>query len=280
MALEKLIANAKVATANEMIELANSVLQIVKKEKKSSILQLDCEEVIVVGDLHGDLESLSFILKDSNFASSKSSIIFLGDYGDRGVNSAEIYYVILSLKKEFPNRVILLRGNHEFLPGLEVWPHNLPLQLVARFGKDGEKIYQLLKELWNYFYLAAVVPNKYLFLHGGLPVKLKFLDEIEKYAEEILWSDPGKSFSYTASPRGAGKIFGARITKKVLNNLGIKTLIRSHQPPSAGVAVSHNGKILTISSTKVYGGKAAYLKIDLKDRAKNANELAKMARVF
>ena len=43
----------------------------------------------------------------------EATLIFLGDYGDRGDKSAEIYYIILKLKLAFPEQVVLLRGNHE-----------------------------------------------------------------------------------------------------------------------------------------------------------------------
>ena len=64
-------------------------------------------EAVVVGDLHGDLKSLSSILRSSGstqrMAKSKDTVlIFLGDYGDRGAHSAEVYYAILKLKLAFP----------------------------------------------------------------------------------------------------------------------------------------------------------------------------------
>jgi len=73
-------------------------------------------EAIVVGDLHGDLKSLIRILEETDFlAKIKKAkdvlLIFLGDYGDRGVHSPEVYYVVLKLKQMFPERVILMRGN-------------------------------------------------------------------------------------------------------------------------------------------------------------------------
>ena len=63
-------------------------------------------EAIVVGDLHGDLNSLTHILEDSNFLGNVKDgrdvlLIFLGDYGDRGSCSPEVYYVILKLKQLF-----------------------------------------------------------------------------------------------------------------------------------------------------------------------------------
>ena len=60
-------------------------------------------EALVVGDLHGDLESLIEILNGSTFVQKMSQnpdavAIFLGDYGDRGPFSAEVFYTILKLK--------------------------------------------------------------------------------------------------------------------------------------------------------------------------------------
>ena len=55
-------------------------------------------EALVIGDLHGDLESLVVILQTSRFIekmekTEEATLIFLGDYGDRGDKSAEIYYI-------------------------------------------------------------------------------------------------------------------------------------------------------------------------------------------
>ncbi len=54
-------------------------------------------EALVIGDLHGDLESLAVILQESQFLqkmekTNDATLIFLGDYGDRGDKPAEIYY--------------------------------------------------------------------------------------------------------------------------------------------------------------------------------------------
>jgi hypothetical protein len=45
-------------------------------------------EALIIGDLHGDLESLTTILEQSDFinkmkASNDAVMVFLGDYGDR-----------------------------------------------------------------------------------------------------------------------------------------------------------------------------------------------------
>ena len=97
-------------------------------------------QAVVISDLHGDLESLIRILKETNFVqkmnqNNKAILIFLGDYGDRGIHSAEVYYIVLKLKLLFPEQVILMRGNHEGPEDLLASPHDLPMQFQARFGE-------------------------------------------------------------------------------------------------------------------------------------------------
>ncbi len=279
-----------------MLKLLDNVFDVLKKQRsemnEGGIYHIPLKgNMIVIGDLHGDLQSLSFILKDSGF-NENDCLIFLGDYGDRGLYSPEVYYVILKLKEEFPSRVILLRGNHEFPSDLPVYPHDLPIRLIEKFGEDGKKIYRKLYNLFNYFCNGAIVEGKYILLHGGLPVETKSLKDIafahkthpsKTYLEEILWNDPRDGIQgYYPSPRGAGKIFGLDVTERVLDIIKVKTLIRSHES-CEGVDVKHKGRVLTIFSRKgepYYNSHAAYLKVDLSEDAKDAYQLSKLAIKF
>lgn len=252
-------------------------------------------KVLVVGDLHGDLGSLVFILEESDFTEKGNKealyLVFLGDYGDRGEKSPEAYYLILTLKSIFRKRIILLRGNHEGPKDLGVRPHDLPYFLREKYGNKGREAYAHLQRFFDSLHHSVIINGKYLMLHGGLPEGLTSLDEIayaherhpaKKYLEEILWSDPGEVEENYPSPRGAGRIFGRKLTMDVLSKLGVKTLIRSHQP-CQGVSVNHGGKVLTLFSRKgspYYNSQAAYLEIDLSKEAKSGYELAKKAHRF
>jgi serine/threonine protein phosphatase 1 len=65
----------------------------------------------VVGDIHGCLEETNRLL-DSLAPSSNDTIVFLGDYIDRGPQSAGVISRMLRLRQEGP-RCVFLKGNHE-----------------------------------------------------------------------------------------------------------------------------------------------------------------------
>jgi diadenosine tetraphosphatase ApaH/serine/threonine PP2A family protein phosphatase len=248
-------------------------------------------EALVIGDLHGDLTSLSAIMEKSAFlkkmeANKHATLIFLGDYGDRGTQSPELYYSVLSLKLAFPKQVVLLRGNHEGPTDLMASPHDLPIHIQRKFKEKGVGVYQRIRELFDYFYNAVYVEERYLMVHGGLPTKIRILQEIaeadklhpeKSFLEELLWNDPDEQVLGTfPSPRGAGYIFGKTVTAKILAKLNVKILIRGHEPARDGYKINHDGKILTLFSLKgppYFNAFGAYLKLPLAEKFENANQL-------
>ena len=79
-------------------------------------------EVFFHGDFHGDIHSLNAVLgsleiagrvKDFKIVSTNFWMVFLGDYTDRGMYGVEVLHTVLRLKQENPDRVVLVRGNHE-----------------------------------------------------------------------------------------------------------------------------------------------------------------------
>ncbi|MFQ5835642.1 MAG: metallophosphoesterase family protein [bacterium] len=306
MEIAEFARKAAASTAEEFSSLVKtSVETLIEERSRGRSGELDIEgglvylpsqgKAIVVGDLHGDLQSLIFILEDSGFIRSspqdREYIVFLGDYGDRGDESVEVYYLILSLKSIFKEKVILLRGNHEGPQDLGVRPHDLPYFLRARYAGEWRKIYESLRELFDSLLHSVIAREKYLMFHGGLPEGITSVSDVayahqyhpdKRYLEQILWSDPGRTPKSYPSPRGAGRIFGEKITMEVLDQLGVKTLIRSHEP-CEGTSLNHKGKVLTLFSRKgapYFNSQAAYLEIDLSDKAKSGPELVKEARYF
>jgi len=253
-------------------------------------------EAIVVSDLHGDFESLVAILEGSGFVERAKQdeplyLVSLGDYGDRGPESLEVYYAFLRLKRDFPGKVVLLRGNHEGPQEVSVSPYDLLDQIMQKFPDQWEEAHTALRSLMPLFHQAVLVEGSYLLLHGGIPIRFKSIDEIARahethpntsHLEEVLWNDPFEGNGYWPSPRGAGMLFGEDVTARALESAKVRTLIRGHEPCADGVRVNHGGKVLTIFSRKgppYFNLKGAYLRLKLSE-AKDAYALANEAKVI
>jgi serine/threonine protein phosphatase 1 len=65
------------------------------------------------GDIHGDLAALLRIERQLPELDEGDTLVFVGDYVDRGVQSAQLIEHLRALPKRTPARVVTLRGNHE-----------------------------------------------------------------------------------------------------------------------------------------------------------------------
>jgi serine/threonine protein phosphatase 1 len=66
-----------------------------------------------VGDIHGDLDALERVFSAMPELEADDTVVFVGDYVDRGPKSAQVIAFIRKLSKKGPAKVIALRGNHE-----------------------------------------------------------------------------------------------------------------------------------------------------------------------
>ena len=248
-------------------------------------------EALVIGDMHGDLESLVEIMLKSNFQkrlaeTSDAILIFLGDYGDRGLLSVELYYTVLKLKLLYPEKVVLMRGNHEGPADLLPSPHDLPNQLRARFGEKGIGVYARIRELFDQLYNAVLVEERCIMIHGGIPLEARTVNDLayahtlhpeQSFLEDMLWSDPDETtITVEPSPRGAGRRFGRQVTLDFLRRFKVDILVRGHESCREGFKIDHGGKILTLFSRKgppypnIWG---AYLDVELEHRFETVEEL-------
>ena len=303
--VQKLAAKSLEASLSEFMQLTTQVTTLLRKEAgrvgsmtvTGRLIRAPPEgEAIVVGDLHGDLATLSNILKASEFLQKAerdehSLLMFLGDYGDRGIFSAEVYYMVLALKANFPEQVVLMRGNHEGPEDLLASPHDLPDHLQNRFGENWSKAYLKLKELFNNLYTAVVVEDRCVLLHGGVPSAARALDDVayahakhphESHLEEILWSDPEEGLKGTdPSPRGAGRLFGQDVTEKFLKIMNVRVLIRGHEPADVGYKINHEGRVLTLFSRRgepYFNNQGAFLQFNLAEKLEDAFQLKRFVK--
>ena len=97
-----------------------------------------------VGDVHGSLDMLK-VLVDACRQHAEGrplQFVFLGDYIDRGPDSAGVVRFMMRLADELGDRLIALRGNHEaFVLGLldgtvllEIWLANGGVETLDSYG--------------------------------------------------------------------------------------------------------------------------------------------------
>mmetsp|Transcript_27526 Transcript_27526/g.34406 ORF Transcript_27526/g.34406 Transcript_27526/m.34406 type:complete len:670 (-) Transcript_27526:400-2409(-) len=254
--------------------------------------------VTVVGDLHGQLQDLIYILEHSGFPSQKRKYVFNGDFVDRGPDGLEICIILLALQLADPTCVYLNRGNHEDYAICCVYGFQREVK-----EKYDELTFSMFVEMFRYLPLATVISEKILVIHGGLfhrdgitfddvneidrtdytpkPTKEELL-RVKNFPEEersfelkqlmrcALWSDPDPDYGVGHNPRGAGVLFGPDVTKQFLTDNGLDMVVRSHECVKDGwdhpYEDEYAGLLGTIFSASNYGGSGnfgAYLKYSM-----------------
>jgi len=227
------------------------------------------KKVIFVGDTHGDLEASQKVIKD--YLKPKNKIVFLGDYVDRGPFSKENLDFLLKIKKENPEQIFLLQGNHEGYKFFKFSPAEFWESLNS---EDFQKYSQIVEK----FPLAVVVKD-IIALHGVLP-DLKNLEDFEKIENgdenwfRICWGDfydmAGENLGidiFTGRPR-----FGRDYFFKLMKRFKKKVLIRSHQPDSP--SFMFDDKCLTIFTSSACSRERTIAVFDFEKEIKTARDLA------
>jgi len=137
-------------------------------------------KLTVVGDLHGQLSDLLYILDEQGLPSATNKFVFNGDFVDRGEFGLEIIVILFALfVAEGPDVVCLNRGNHEDLPVCRVYGFESEVK-----AKYDELLFEMFAEVFNFIPLFALVNNSVFVVHGGLfhtpNVAIAELDEINR----------------------------------------------------------------------------------------------------
>ncbi len=227
-------------------------------------------ELYVIGDLHGDYSTLVEIFTEERILDKLSKndikIVFLGDYIDRGPQQLEVMAFLLLLKTVYPEKIILLRGNHEPSPLLIPYPHDFEELVFFRYGNKGIILYNRLLRLFQRLPLIARVKGLALMMHGGPPSSVLSADKFEDafriglssfddiVLEQILWSDPieveENGPAYYLSYRGAGILYGTKISFKAIELARVKYIIRAHEPVE-GYKLNHKGRVVTLFDARI-----------------------------
>ncbi|KAK6288330.1 hypothetical protein POUND7_014509 [Theobroma cacao] len=150
--------DALVLTASKILHKEPNCLQIETLDFDST--------VVVVGDLHGQLHDLLYLLKDAGFPAQNRIFVFNGDYVDRGAWGLETFLLLLAWKVFMPHRVYLLRGNHESKYCTSVY--GFEKEVLAKYGDKGKHVYRKCLGCFEGLPLASIIAGRVYTAHGGL----------------------------------------------------------------------------------------------------------------
>ncbi|KVI08294.1 serine/threonine-protein phosphatase PP2A-2 catalytic subunit-like isoform X1 [Cynara cardunculus var. scolymus] len=267
--------------------------------------------VTICGDIHGQFHDLAELFRiggkcpDTNY-------LFMGDYVDRGYYSVETvtvslgchaflliillsftdinnlrskfttilfmliflpFQLLVALKVRYPQRLTILRGNHESRQITQVY--GFYDECLRKYGNAS--VWKTFTDLFDYFPLTALVESEIFCLHGGLSPSIETLDNIRNFDRvqevphegpmcDLLWSDPDDRCGWGISPRGAGYTFGQDISEQFNHTNSLKLIARAHQLVMEGFNWGHEQKVVTIFSAPNYcyrcGNMASILEVD------------------
>ncbi len=250
------------------------------------VLRVDAP-IKVFGDIHGQYQDLMRFfdlwgIPNDNGDIESYDYLFLGDYVDRGNHSLETICLLMALKVKFPDKIHLLRGNHE-----DKWINNafgFAEECGNRLGEDPadpDSVFSKINDMFDWLPLAALIEDKIVCLHGGIGSTLVSLDQIDaiqrplevihevstleqQLVVDILWSDPtdsdqelGIQPNFIRDPNGTGNIvkFGPDRVKLFLENNKAKYILRAHECVMDGFERFAGGQLFTVFSATDYCGR-------------------------
>ena len=261
---EKLIKSKKGSYCIDIRISEREVFTVIDKvypliEKEESMLELE-PPIYICGDIHGQFYDLLRVFEIFKYP-PESKFLFLGDYVDRGKNSLECILLLLCLKIKYPDKIFLLRGNHE------------SADVNRTFGfydeckrKVSLKIYKKFCNLFNILPITALISEKILCMHGGLSKDLTNINQLKLIKRpteipdkgllcDLVWSDPDNLVSkdfVENKERGISVCFSKEVVEQFtkLNNLDL--ICRAHQVVEEGYEFFANMKLITIFTAPNY----------------------------
>jgi serine/threonine protein phosphatase 1 len=204
-------------------------------------------KIFAIGDIHGCISQLDKLLAQLDIDAGEDTLLFIGDYIDRGPNPKGVIDSILDIRKSIGN-VVCLSGNHEdmflnyCLDGRDedLYMSNGGMRTLASYGFMREGTEELiLPDSHREFFTTLRTyyeTDDYIFVHAGLRPGVP-LDRQDR--EDLLWI----RFEFISSPYDFGK-----------------TVVYGHTPVSLNKPLIDKNKI-GIDTGAVFGGRLTCIEL-------------------
>ncbi|KAI8992746.1 Metallo-dependent phosphatase [Trametes punicea] len=255
----------------DMKVLCDRVRSILLEE---SNIQPVSSPVTICGDIHGQFWDLLELLRKGGMVPETSYIFMarmcLSDAAKRTAQTRRRVtlstMIVLSVRTRssiqllrYPDKVTLLRGNHESRQITQVYGFYDECQ--QKYGSA--LVWKACCSVFDYLNLAAIIDGETLCVHGGLSPDIRTLDQIRvlSRAQEIphegafcdlMWSDPDDVENWAVSPRGAGWLFGGSVTREFNHVNSLRLIARAHQLVQEGYKYMFDEQLVTVWSAPNY----------------------------
>ena len=127
------------------------------------------------GDIHGQFYDLQELFKVGGDC-PKTNYLFIGDFVDRGFYSVETFLLLLALKVRYPDRIWLVRGNHESRQTTQVY--GFYDECLRKYGSVN--VWRYCTNVFDYLryghglfmdFIAAIGPPVFCVACAALPVR-------------------------------------------------------------------------------------------------------------
>lgn len=195
--------------------------------------------------------------------------------------SVETISLLVCLKLRYPNRVHLIRGNHESRGVTQ--SYGFYTECSRKYGNAN--VWHYFTDMFDFLTLSVVINDQIFCVHGGMRDprwretvdrpradgritglspsihsidQIKIIDRFREIPHEgpmadLVWSDPDpERDEFSLSPRGAGYTFGAQVVKKFLAVNNMSHILRAHQLCQEGYQVLYDDQLSTVWSAPNY----------------------------
>ncbi len=217
-------------------------------------------EATVLGDTHGDWPTVEWLA--AQFLEGPRSTarwIALGDFVDRTPpslpqGSLRNAMYLLSLKAAYPDRVTLLRGNHETQRRIPAGMASVADEARELWGVA--PVAERVQDLFDRLPLAARTESGAYLAHAGFPMarsgdwRAELAAESERVLLEVVWNDV--EGSPACGQRGIEQEpIRASNLETFLARSDCRVFLRGHDPDIAG-QFRFDRRLLTVHSTRVF----------------------------
>ncbi|CAI4228663.1 unnamed protein product [Auanema sp. JU1783] len=246
-------------------ELGHILTQARSKFETEAATLVLSSPIIIFGDIHGQLTDL---LKFFSIVGPppKNTLLFLGDYVDRGKQSLEVITLLFCYKILYPTFIYLVRGNHECSRMNSIYGFHEEL-----IRKRSTTLWKKFNSVFDQLPLCATIGRKILCMHGGISPNITCWDSLlslqkprgpsecdEGLALDLMWSDPTSdaccpNYQFNQN-RYTSVMFGKMAVKKLCELLQLNLIVRAHEVVPNGHLWDFDRHIVTLFSAPNYCG--------------------------